>query len=87
MRTCPLPMETCDFVESIFQLVIVGLSRLCQFFVDSKEVATNVSSFAVHHHFLLLTTLNSQLCCLALSALLGNGERVAANERNLTAGS
>ncbi|XP_061492160.1 elongator complex protein 1 isoform X2 [Rhineura floridana] len=45
---------------------IFGLSDRCRFFINDIEVASNVTSFAVHDEFLLLTTHAHTCQCLSL---------------------
>ncbi|NWX64964.1 ELP1 protein, partial [Promerops cafer] len=49
--------------------VILGLTDRCRFFVNDIEVASNITSFATYHEFLLVTT-NSHTCqCFCLKNL------------------
>ncbi|NWV28947.1 ELP1 protein, partial [Origma solitaria] len=49
--------------------VILGLTDRCRFFVNDTEVASNITSFATHNEFLLVTT-NSHTCqCFCLKNL------------------
>uniref|UniRef100_A0A8C5X3B6 Elongator complex protein 1 n=1 Tax=Malurus cyaneus samueli TaxID=2593467 RepID=A0A8C5X3B6_9PASS len=49
--------------------VILGLTDRCRLFVNDTEVASNITSFAIHNEFLLVTT-NSHTCqCFCLKNL------------------
>ncbi|XP_063235576.1 elongator complex protein 1 [Bacillus rossius redtenbacheri] len=50
---------------------VFALSDRNRFYVDGKEVASNVTSYALHPHFLLLTTLQHTLLCCRLGAVRG----------------
>ncbi|XP_048826491.1 elongator complex protein 1 [Brienomyrus brachyistius] len=52
---------------------LLGLTDRSRFFIDSTEVASNVSSFVVHDVFLLLTTHAHTCRCLNLSSLSVKG--------------
>ncbi|XP_034996299.1 elongator complex protein 1 isoform X1 [Zootoca vivipara] len=45
---------------------IFGLTDRCRFFINDVEVASNVTSFAIHDEFLLLTTHAHTCQCLSL---------------------
>ncbi|CAH0588039.1 unnamed protein product [Chrysodeixis includens] len=49
------------------ELHFIGLSHKSNLFIDNKKVMSNVSSFFVHTHFLLLTTLQHLLLCTELT--------------------
>ncbi|XP_044274836.1 elongator complex protein 1 isoform X2 [Varanus komodoensis] len=45
---------------------VFGLTDRCRFFINDIEVASNVTSFAIHNEFLLLTTHSHTCQCLSL---------------------
>lgn len=51
------------------EMALVGLTSRNRLYVDSREVCSNASSFFVHSHFLLVTTLSHTLLCLPLDKL------------------
>lgn len=61
--------EFCDRVESVGSR-IVGLAASGRLYVDGKEVLSAISSFVVHSHFLVVTSLQKhRLLCLPLAHL------------------
>uniref|UniRef100_A0A914V8V3 Uncharacterized protein n=1 Tax=Plectus sambesii TaxID=2011161 RepID=A0A914V8V3_9BILA len=52
----------------------IGLASTYQLYVNNKELATNVNSFAIHDEFVLVTTLAHQLHCIELKSLREAGE-------------
>lgn len=61
----PCPKFNVFYVEDDIQFI--SLTHKGQLYLDDKEVMNNVSSFFVHTHFLLITTLQHMLLCTELS--------------------
>ncbi|KAJ8898249.1 hypothetical protein PR048_003609 [Dryococelus australis] len=61
---CCVKLDVCrvDGMEVVF-----GLSNRNRFYMNAKEAANNVTSYVLHPHFLLLTTLQHTLLCCRLS--------------------
>lgn len=56
-----------DVFEIENEIYFIGLSHKGQLYINQKMIMNNVSSFFVHTHFLLLTTLQHVLLCTELS--------------------
>lgn len=63
--------ESCDQVEVVEiekRHVIVMLGCSNRLYVDGSEVANNINSICIHSDFLLLTTLQHALVCVAMNS-------------------
>lgn len=63
--------EPCSVVEVINidgRHVLVSLTSRGRLFIDGNETASNITSFALHSEFILLTTLQHTLICVRLDA-------------------
>ena len=61
--------EFCERVETV-EGRIIGLASSGRLYVDGKEVLSAISSFVVHSHFLVVTSLQKhRLLCLPLAHL------------------